>query len=157
MVEAAIYSSLAGVMIGYGESYKETCNNGATDYLVTGGIIILCSNLLPVAIMLVVYLALCDNVIIKAESCGIKMLLPINSLLPIIGIVIAIWVRMGHNKHSSIILIPDQSWTLLVLPTALSLCVADPAVGLRPAPYLSHVLHSLHGRSTALLGLERRD
>ena len=70
-------------MIGYGESNQEDCNNGATGYLLTGSIITLCSNLLPVAILLIVYLALCDDVITKAESC---VLLLINSLLQIIGI-----------------------------------------------------------------------
>ena len=90
-------------MIAYGESYKDACNNGATDYLVTGGVIILCSNLLPVAILLVVYLALCDDVITKAESCGIKLLLLINNLLPIIGIAVAIWVvSWGHVKHFAV-------------------------------------------------------
>ena len=87
---------LAYVMMGYGESNKGDCNNRATDYLVTGSIITLCSNL------------------IKAESCVIKMLLLINSLLQIIDICIAIWLSVYHNKHPSFIMIPalGQCWCL---------------------------------------------
>jgi hypothetical protein len=146
---------LAGVMIGYGESYKEDCNNGATNYLVTGGIIILCSNLMPVAILLVVYLALCDNVITKAESCSIKILLLINNLLPIIGIGVAIWVNWGHDIDQSVTPIPTQGSALVFGSysswTYNELYLASPAYCAKPPFMCALVLLILQWVSAPLL------
>ena len=38
---------IGGIMLGFGISYQDDCKNGATDYLVTGGAIIIAANILP--------------------------------------------------------------------------------------------------------------
>ena len=86
---------LAGVMIGMGGSYGQDCNNGATDYLVTGGVILLCANLLPLVIHGTVYLALWDGKISKAEGCGLNVLVWIDNIIPVFSIGVALWVGGG--------------------------------------------------------------
>ena len=88
---------MAGVMIGMGVSYGQDCNNGATDYLVTGGVILLCANLLPLVIHGTVYLALWDGKISKADGCGLNLLVWINNIIPVFSIGVALWVGWGFS------------------------------------------------------------
>merc|ERR1712172_101527 len=74
---------IGGVMPFYGISYQDDCQNGATDFLVTGGAITIASNILPFAI--------CDDHISKSESCVVKGLLYIQAFLPFMSIVVTIW------------------------------------------------------------------
>merc|ERR1719175_397883 len=69
---------MKGMMLGFGISYQDDCENGATDYLVTGGAIIL-------------LLAICDDLISKSESCVIRTLLCILGFLPLVSLVVIIW------------------------------------------------------------------
>ena len=84
-------------MIGYGVTYKDDCNNGATDFMVTGGAITLAANLIPVVYHVSVIFALCDGNISKAETAGLQLLELIMNILPLVNIGVAIWV-----KHFSI-------------------------------------------------------
>ena len=80
------------IMLGFGIIYKDDCENGATDYLVTGGAIILAANILPFIIAIVLLLAVCDDHISKSESCVIKTLLWILAFMPLASLVVIIWV-----------------------------------------------------------------
>jgi len=82
---------IGGTMLGFGISYQDDCENGATDYLVTGGAIILAINILPFIIAIVLLLAICDDVISKSESCVIRTLLCILGFLPLVSLVVIIW------------------------------------------------------------------
>ena len=83
---------IGGTMLGYGISYQDDCRNGATDYLVTGGAITVAVNILPFVTAIFALLALCDDHISKSESGVIKILLCIQSFLPLVSIVVTIWV-----------------------------------------------------------------
>ena len=83
---------IGGTMLGYGISYQDDCRNGATDYLVTGGAITVAVNILPFITAIFALLALCDDHISKSESGVIKILLCIQSFLPLVSIVVTIWV-----------------------------------------------------------------
>ena len=83
---------IGGIMLGFGISYQDDCENGATDYLVTGGAIILAANILPFIIAIVLLLAVCDEHISKSESCVIKTLLWILAFMPLVSLVVIIWV-----------------------------------------------------------------
>ena len=85
---------VGATMISYGIAYKEECNNGATEYLVTGGSIIIAANIVPIAFSISVNLALCDNHISRTESFILRILLFIKDILPLAGIIVAIWVKI---------------------------------------------------------------
>jgi len=82
---------IGGIMLGFGISYQDDCNNGATDYLVTGGAIIIAANILPFITAIVILLAVCDEHISKSESFVIKTLLCIQSCLPLVSFGVTIW------------------------------------------------------------------
>ena len=94
---------IGGIMLGFGISYQDDCENGATDYLITGGAIIIAANILPFITAIVIVLAVCDDHISKSESCVIKTLLFIQSCLPLVSFGVTIWV--GNSS----------SWTFLIL------------------------------------------
>ena len=79
-------------MLCYGLRYSDDCNNGATNFLVTGGAVVLTTNLIPAAFAMAVKLALCDNHINTAESMVLRTLLFIKDVLPLVGFVVTIWV-----------------------------------------------------------------
>ena len=80
-------------MIGYGVTYKDDCNNGATDFLVTGGAITFAANMIPVVYHVAVIFALFDGNISNAENAGLKLLELIMNILPLVNICVAIWVK----------------------------------------------------------------
>ena len=84
---------IGAIMIGYGIGYKSDCNNGATEYLVTGGSIIICANIAPIVFSISINLALCDNHISCTESFFLRILLFVKDILPLAGIIVTIWVR----------------------------------------------------------------
>ena len=83
---------IGGIMLGFGISYQDDCENGATDYLVTGGAIIIAANILPFITAIVILLAVCDEHISKSESFVIKTLLCIQGVLPLVSFGVTIWV-----------------------------------------------------------------
>jgi len=82
---------IGGIMLGFGISYQDDCENGATDYLITGGAIIIAANILPFITAIVIVLAVCDDHISKSESCVIKILLFVQSCLPLVSFGVTIW------------------------------------------------------------------
>ena len=82
---------IGGVMLGFGLTYQEECNNGATDYLVLGGAIIIAANILPFITAIVFELGDCD--VHRSESCVVRILLIIQSWLPIVSFGVTIWVK----------------------------------------------------------------
>ena len=66
---------IGGIMLGFGITYQDDCENGATDYLVTGGAIIIAANILPFITSIVIVFAISDDYISKSESFVIKTLL----------------------------------------------------------------------------------
>ena len=82
---------IGGVMLGFGLTYQEECNNGATDYLLLGGAIIIAANILPFITAIVFELGDCD--IHRSESCVVRILLIIQSWLPIVSFGVTIWVK----------------------------------------------------------------
>ena len=91
-IQCLLQLIIGGVMLGYGISYQDDCQNGATDFLVTGGAINIATNILPLIIAIVVLLAICDDHLSKSESCVVKALVFVQSLLPLTSIVVNIWV-----------------------------------------------------------------
>lgn len=109
---------IGGVMLGFGLTYQEECNNGATDYLLLGGAIIIAANILPFITAIVFELGDCD--VHRSESCVLRILLIIQSWLPIVSFGVTIWVKsICENKYFKIIycacllvfIIRDQSWS----------------------------------------------
>jgi len=82
---------IGATMLYYGISYQDDCKNGATDYLVIGGAITVAANILPFVTAIFALFALCDDYISKSESNVIKILLCIQSFLPLVSIVVTIW------------------------------------------------------------------
>ena len=82
---------IGGVMLGFGLTYQEECNNGATDYLLLGGAIIIAANILPFITAIVFELGDCD--IHRSESCVVRILLIVQSWLPIVSFGVTIWVK----------------------------------------------------------------
>ena len=82
---------IGGVMLGFGLTYQEECNNGATDYLLLGGAIIIAANILPFITAIVFELGDCD--VHRSESCVVRILLIIQSWLPIVSFGVTIWVK----------------------------------------------------------------
>ena len=82
---------IGGVMLGFGLTYQEECNNGATDYLLLGGAIIIAANILPFITAIVFELGDCD--VHRPESCVVRILLIIQSWLPIVSFGVTIWVK----------------------------------------------------------------
>ena len=94
---------IGALMIGYGIAYKDDCNNGATEYLVTGGSIIISANIVPIIFSIGVNLALCDNHISRTESLFLRILLFVKDIMPLAGIIVTIWVTRSilpsFNSH----------------------------------------------------------
>ena len=82
---------IGGVMLGFGLTYQEECNNGATDYLLLGGAIIIAANILPFITSIVFELG--DCYVHRSESCVVRILLIIQSWLPIVSFGVTIWVK----------------------------------------------------------------
>ena len=82
---------IGGVMLGFGLTYQEECNNGATDYLLLGGAIIIAANILPFITAIVFELGDCD--VHRSESCVVRILFIIQSWLPIVSFGVTIWVK----------------------------------------------------------------
>ena len=82
---------IGGVMLAFGLTYQEECNNGATDYLLLGGAIIIAANILPFITAIVFELGDCD--VHRSESCVVRILLIIQSWLPIVSFGVTIWVK----------------------------------------------------------------
>merc|ERR1712107_17099 len=80
---------IGGVMLGFGLTYQEECNNGATDYLLLGGAIIIAANILPFITAIVFELGDCD--VHRSESCVLRILLIIQSWRPIVSFGVTIW------------------------------------------------------------------
>ena len=89
---------IALIMIGIGHSYSDECNNGATDYLITGGWLTIAFNILPGILFCVKSCALMDGVISSSENCVINSLSCIKNCLPLISFVVTLWVKNGTNK-----------------------------------------------------------
>ena len=83
---------IGAIMIGYGIAFKGDCNNGATEYLITGGTIILSANIVPIVFSISVNLALCDDHISHTESFFLRILLFVKDIMPLAGIIVTIWV-----------------------------------------------------------------
>ena len=79
---------IGGIMLGFGISYQDNCENGATDYLVTGGAIIIAANVLPFTMAIIIVFSGCECVVIKSLLC-------IQSGLPLVSFGVTIWVRYG--------------------------------------------------------------
>ena len=90
---------IGGVMLGFGVTYQEECNNGATDYLLLGGAIIIAANILPFITAIVFELGDCD--VHRSESCVVRILLIIQSWLPIVSFGVTIWVKSFVKKNIS--------------------------------------------------------
>ena len=90
---------IGGVMLGFGLTYQEECNNGATDYLLLGGAIIIAANILPFITAIVFELGDCD--VHRSESCVVRILLIIQSWLPIVSFGVTIWVKSFVKKNIS--------------------------------------------------------
>ena len=78
------------IMLGFGISYQDDCENGATDYLVTGGAIIIAANILPFTLAIVIVFSGCECVVIKSLLC-------IQSGLPLVSFGVTIWVRYSTS------------------------------------------------------------
>ena len=93
---------LGGMMLGYGISYQEDCNNGATNYLFTGGAIIIAANILPfIMAILRLHLASCCD-ISKFESYEDKLdfsLFGIHSCLSLVSFGVTIWVGKVLHRN----------------------------------------------------------
>ena len=111
---------IGGIMLGFGISYQDDCENGATDYLITGGAIIIAANILPFITAIVFELGDCD--VHRSESCVLRILLIIQSWLPIVSFGVTIWVKcICENEYFKIIcrrgagllvfIIRDRSWS----------------------------------------------
>ena len=96
------------IMLGFGIIYKDDCENGATDYLVTGGAIIIAANILPFITAIVIVLAVCDDHISKSESFVIKILLFIQSCLPLVSFAVTIWVGNSTSWRFLILTFPIE-------------------------------------------------
>ena len=90
---------IGGVMLGFGLTYQEECNNGATDYLLLGGAIIIAANILPFITAIVFELGDCD--VHRSESCVVRILLIIQSWLPIVSFGVTIWVKSFVKMYIS--------------------------------------------------------
>ena len=90
---------IGGVMLGFGLTYQEECNNGATDYLLLGGAIIIAANILPFITAIVFELGDCD--VHRSESCVVRILLIIQSWLPIVSFGVTIWVKLFVKMNIS--------------------------------------------------------
>ena len=90
---------IGAIMIGYGIAYKDDCNNGATEYLVTGGSIIISTNIVPIIFSVCVNLALCDNHISRTESFFLRLLLFLKDIMPLAGIIVTIWVTRSTHPY----------------------------------------------------------
>ena len=86
---------IGGIMLGFGITYQDDCENGATEYLVTGGAIIIAANILPFITSIVIVFAISDDYISKSESFVIKTLLCIQGCLPLVSFGVTIWVKNG--------------------------------------------------------------
>ena len=84
---------IGGIMLGFGISYQDNCKNGATDYLVTGGAIIIAANIIPFTMAIIIIFSGCECFVIKSLLC-------IQSGLPLVSFGVTFWVG-----YTSLILI----------------------------------------------------
>ena len=83
------------IMLGFGISYQDDCENGATDYLVGGATIIIATNVLPFTLAIVIMFAGCECVVIKSLLC-------IQSGLPLVSF--GVTIRVGYSTSLTLIL-----------------------------------------------------
>ena len=126
---------IGAIMIGCGIAYKGDCNNGATEYLITGGTIILSANIVPIVFSISVNLALCDNHISRTESFFLRILLFVKDIMPLAGIIVTIWVLLNkinpsifqfQLKGSVIVFGAYRSWSAELELTDEDYCARPP-------------------------------
>ena len=78
---------LGGMMLGLDSD--TICNNGATDYLFTGGAIIVATHILPFIMAIVICVAVSNE---SYEDCIDKTLLSIELCLSLVSFGVTIWV-----------------------------------------------------------------
>ena len=87
LVQTLFQLILGGMMLGHG--FGEDCNNGATDYLFTGGAIIVATHILPFIMAIVICVAVSNE---SYEDCIDKTLLSIMLCLSLVSFGVTIWV-----------------------------------------------------------------
>ena len=99
LLQMIVLLVIALIMIGIGNSFRDDCNNGATEYLITGGTIIISANIVPIVFSISVNLALCDNHISRTESFFLRILLFVKDIMPLAGIIVTIWVTRSTHPY----------------------------------------------------------
>ena len=97
LVQTLFQLILGGMMLGHG--FREDCNNGATDYLFTGGAIIVATHILPFIMAIVICVAVSNK---SYEDCIDKTLLSIQLCLSLVSFGVTIWV--GKVLHRDLYL-----------------------------------------------------
>ena len=87
LVQTSFQLILGGIMLGLGSD--TICNNGATDYLFTGGAIIVATHILPFIMAIVICVAVSNK---SYEDCIDKTLLSIQLRLSLVSFGVTIWV-----------------------------------------------------------------
>ena len=101
---------IGGIMLGFGITYQDDCENGATDYLVTGGAIIIATNIIPCIVAIV--FAISDD-FSKSESFVIKTFKRIRVVFSLVSLVVFIWVKILHFLVTRVS--QDQSYSVISL------------------------------------------
>ena len=101
---------IGGIMLHFGITYQDDCENGATDYLVTGGAIIIATNIIPCIVAIV--FAISDD-FSKSESFVIKTFKRIRVVFSLVSLVVFIWVKILHFLVTRVS--QDQSYSVISL------------------------------------------
>ena len=92
LVQTLFQLILGGIMLGHG--FRDDCNNGATDYLFTGGAIIVAANILPFIRVIVILVA-----VFKTEDCVDIALLCVQFCLSLVSFGVTIWVGKVLHRN----------------------------------------------------------
>ena len=92
LVQTLFQLILGGMMLGHG--FREDCNNGATDYLFTGGAIIVATHILPFIMAIIICVVICavSYESYEAEDRIDKTLFCIMLCLSLVSFGVTIWV-----------------------------------------------------------------
>ena len=88
LVQTLFQLILGGMMLGHG--FREDCNNGATDYLFTGGAIIVATHILPFIMAIVICVTV--PVTPSYEDCINRTLFCPLLCLSLVSFGVTIWV-----------------------------------------------------------------
>ena len=91
LLQLIIQLTIAYIMYWIGSTYSDDCENGVTDYLVTGGWINFAINILPFIFAIFQKFQCC--VLMDEKKWPIKTLRCIHRVLPLVSFVLTIWVH----------------------------------------------------------------